>query len=267
MFGLPNNASRNTKLGSVFQEKVSPSRAMGNAVGAMKMLLGARGVWSMSSITETPTVIDLSGQGRTLTYNGNPVFDVQGLLAYIKLDGTGDYLSRADEAGLDILGTETYITTDRRGLTMGLWIYYDNAASTAEFGMGKDENSTNTSYRLLRKSTGEAVFGVCVDGVAGNVVTVDSASTLSATTWYHVVGRFEPSTELAVFVNGVKTVNTTSIPASIFNGTADFTIGGYSGGTALMTGRVGLAFLCASHLPDAVIQTIYHEQRGMFPPV
>ncbi|NJO31403.1 MAG: hypothetical protein HC874_30490 [Richelia sp. SL_2_1] len=74
----------------------------------------------MSSVQRsTGNVYDLSGQGRTLTYNGNPTFNYTGLVPYVSLDGTGDFLSRADETDLDILGTETIYNSAVRGLTLG----------------------------------------------------------------------------------------------------------------------------------------------------
>ena len=84
-------------------------------------LPGLVGFWPMSSVQRsTGNAYDLSGQTRTLTYNGNPTYNINNDFApYIRLDGTGDFLSRADETDLDILGTETIYASTVRGLTLG----------------------------------------------------------------------------------------------------------------------------------------------------
>lgn len=251
-------------LKSVFQLSWDSGRAFQVAMSAHTGLLGLRGFWPGSTVNTAGDLIDHSGLGLTASYNGNPVIDLQNIVPMLTLDGTGDYWHRADEALLDILGSETYIATARRGLTLGCWVQFANAAGTLEGVFGKQDNSTGISYGIFRAATGIITGRV---SNTGNVLTtfdaVESVAS-AANAWHHVVFSYDPSTEVALFVNGVKFSNTTSIPATIFNSTSDLVIGGFTGGASLMTGDVALPFLCVAHLPDALCQWLYHQTKAAF---
>lgn len=235
----------------------SQARAWTRAISMHQALPMLRGFWPMSAVTGAGNAYDQSG-GLTLTYNGNPTFNYSALVPYLDFDGTGDYLSRADEAALDILGSESYAASAIQGLTMGCWVYFDNTAR-AEYYMAKWGGSGQRSYLLDVSGADALTFNVTSDG--STVTTVTSATARTASTWRHMVGRFDPSTELAIFTNGVKASNTTSIPAAIFNSTAAFGIGGDGAGGNLLDGRVALPFLCAGYLSDEIIKALYQESR------
>lgn len=95
---------------------------------------------------------------------------------------------------------------------------------------------------------------------------VTGSKILVAREWFFAVGRYKPSLEIAAFVNGEKTVNTTSIPADIYSGAASFLIGAKDEGAAgsLLHGGASLCFLCASALPDGVINGLYQHTRALF---
>lgn len=231
-------------------------------------LPGLRGYWPMSAFDSSGNAIDQSGNGRTLTYNGGgtgPLYNYHASGGpYLDFDGTGDYMSRADEAGLDILGTESYVASAVRGLTVGGWFWFDTAGSQMAL-LGKYNITGNQrAYVLNKPATDKVTFTVSVDGTATVVVT--STTTLSATAWYFAVGRFIPSTETNVFLQGADDAsNTTSIPASIVNSTATFEIGSFNaGGTALLNGRGGMCFACAMALSDTAISNIYQGTRGFY---
>lgn len=231
-------------------------------ISLFQTIPGLVGFWPMSSVElSTGDAYDLSGQGRTLLYNGNPVYRLHNdLVPYLDFDGTGDILTRADETDLDILGTETIYANP--GLTIGGWFWSDSIATqmalTGKFLAAGDERSY-----LLQFVSGGANFGVSSLGTAATVVTVSSAA-LATGAWYFVVGRFTPSVELAVFVNGVKVINTFSIPASIFNSAAGFTIGGAAGSLLLLDGRASLCFLSANALPDSFIDRLFRTTKTAF---
>lgn len=236
---------------------------IGNVLASYMALPGLVGFWPMSSVQRsTGNAYDLSGQGRTLTYNGNPAYTYfNGLVPYIDLDGTGDYLSRADETDLDITGAETIYTTGAAGLTIGAWVWFDAAGGT-EVAMSKWNPTGNQASYLLWKSNGElGSFDVSSNGSAATEI---QGSSITSATFTFLVGRFTPSTELAVFVNSAKATNTVSIPASIFVSTAIFTIGGRSDAASLVNGRVALAFLCANALGDDLISSLYQTSRVIF---
>jgi hypothetical protein len=228
-------------------------------------LPGLVGFWPMSSVQgSTGNAYDLSGQGRTLTYNGNPTYNIyNNLVPYIDLDGTGDFLSRADEAGLDISGTETIYASGVRGLTMGGY-FWAVAAGAAQGLISKWNGAGNQrSYLVDIQGDGSAAVFVSVDGSAITSASSGAAS-VSAAAFHFVVGRFTPSSELAIFLDGVKTTNTTSIPASIHSGTSALQVGAFNAGMSLLTGRASHCFLCANALPDATVGSLFQRTRGAF---
>lgn len=222
-----------------------------------------RGLWAAGSADAGGGMYDRSGQSRHLTYNGNPTLNIHNsLVPYWDYDGTGDFHSRTDEAGLDVLGTETYVASSIRGLTLGAWCWTDTALADQSIA-GKWNGTGNQRAYVLNWNTTNNISGsVSLDGTA--VVTVTSTVTTAISGWYFSVLRLTPSTELALFVNGVETDNTTSIPASIFANTADFQIAARNAGTVVLNGRVALTFLCAAALPDELLTYLFERTRGAF---
>jgi hypothetical protein len=223
-------------------------------------LPGLVGFWPMSSVQRsTGNVYDLSGQGRTLTYNGNPTFNIyNNIIPYIDLDGTGDYLGRADETDLDILGTESWAAVP--GLTMGGWFYYTQDA-TYEALITKSGGAGQRGYYIRKDIDNTVTMYMSSDGTT---IYNSGGSSTTLSDWNFVVGRFVPSTSIDIWNNNTKTSNTTSIPASQFNSSAPFQISGYNGTTQLLTGRASLCFLCANALPDALISSLFAQTRGLF---
>jgi hypothetical protein len=249
------NAELVDQLKTDFVGRNEPNVAWGNAISNFLMLPGLRGFWPLSTYDQNGDTYDLSGQGRKLSYNGNPVYQNTGLIPWLSLDGTGDYLSRADEASLDITGLETMVSI--AGLTLGGWYNFTNLAR-AEGGISKWVTAANNSYALYKSVANVLNFIITNDG--STQIFVSSSVSATANKWLYWVGRYVPSIELAVWVNSTKTVNTTAIPASIFSGTSPLTIG--TGPD--MAGKISLQFLCASALSDAVINSLFHQTRALF---
>lgn len=232
-------------------------------------LAGLRGLWYPGVADDTGAMYDASGQGRTLTYNGNPTIDLHNsLVPYFDYDGTGDYHSRADEAGLDVLGTETYIATALRGLTVGGWFWTDDATSNITQGLVSKYVTTGNQrswHFTLNTGGGIAVpsFTISADGTTA-IHRSDAASALVVNTWNFIVGRLTPGTENAVFLNDAKAVNTTTVPASVFNSTAGLEVARRNVASSELNGRCALAFLCAAALPDALLSALFSQTRGVF---
>lgn len=252
------NSEMVNSLSAFFARRNEPNVAWGNAISMFSMLPGLRGFWPMSSYNESGNAYDLSGQDRILTYAGNPKYSNSGLAPCLILDGTGDYLSRADEAGFDIVGTEAF--TLYPGLTLGGWYKFDTLARAEEIVTKWTSIGSQKSY-MLQKTVGNVLnFSMTTDGSTLKVVNSTVAAYKDIWLWW--VGRFTPSAELAVWINLTKTVNTTAIPASIHSGTAAFYIG--LGETAAMDGSLSLQFICASALPDYIIKALFHHSRALF---
>lgn len=250
---------RNTELVDIlstdFIRRNEATVAWGKAVGMHQMLPGLRGFWPMSSSDETGAAFDLSGQGRTLAYNGNPLYSVENLHPGIALDGTGDYLSRADENGLDITGTDATIAAALRGLTLGGWFTFD--AFDNDAGLIQKLNNGADSYGLFESTTGTNHAYMQING--------DSLSSGALVTgqWYHIIMRFTPSTQYGIFVNGTWVTSAAGVDASMSHATAsDLYFGRWS--TNYFQGWMSLCFLCAAALPDRVIQALYQHSRTLF---
>lgn len=236
----------------------------GNVVSTFQDIPGLVGFWPMSSVQRsTGNAFDLSSQGRTLTYNGNPTYNIyQDFVPYIDLDGTGDFLRRADETDLDITGTETIYNSSVRGLTMGGWFWFDREGVN-ETLMGKFGAVGQFSYRLIHLlADNTIIITFSSDGTATH-----SAASLVPTLgqWHFVVGKLTPSIETAIFLDAnVKVNNSVAVPASIFNSTASFDIGVRATGSQILDGRVSLCFLSANTLPDSLIRALFQQSRVLF---
>ena len=225
-------------------------------------LPGLVGFWPVSSIDRSSSqIIDLSGQDRHLSQSGNPLKNyTAGGAPYITLDGGGDYVSRTSEADLQITGTENDYAAAIRGLTIICWINPTTVASS--FGIfGKYASTGNQRSYLLYVPSGGAGyvdFVISVDGTA--TVSVRASSVITTGVWHCVVGRFSPSNSLDVCLDGVWARNTTSIPASIFAGTAALQ-GGAIESASTMTGGWSQACLCAAYCSDGQLGRMFRRVR------
>lgn len=226
-------------------------------------LPGKVGIWYAGDVQRsTGDLYDASGQGRTLTYNGNPTFNqLSNGIAYCDYDGTGDYHARADETDLDVTGTETINATAVQGLTMGVWVNADDI-STSPVIISKFLNPVNQSYLMQFLSTGVIRFAISATGAATH--TSDTTATYSAGTWLFIVMRFIPSTEKSIFVNNVKETDTSSIPASIFSGAAPLEVASFGAGALVLNGKISITFLCHQALPDGMIRRLFNQTRVFF---
>jgi hypothetical protein len=258
------NARTVMAVASDFQTTYDPAFAWKTAVNAVLELPGLRGFWPMSAFDSAGNAQDQSGHGKVLTYNGGPTYNVQGLAPYIDLDGANDWLDRADEADLDITGTEAYVAAGKKGLTFGGW-FYVNALTGLDCAMSKYDQilGNDRSYAIfLTGANAQAAF--TQDGTAGTLVTVNNGN-WALTTWQQLVFRFTPSTSLDMWVND--TVATQGhAHAHVFSGAADFMIGAYLNGAVFgrLNGHASMCWLCASLLSDTEIKALWSHTRALY---
>lgn len=252
-------------MSAKFRRLNNPAHAMVDAVGMLRMFPGVVGIWPGGVFgggsASQSKLVDVSGNGLHLTRNGTTLARSTGLASYIEYDGSSGFYEHADASIFDIVGTETYIGASLRGLTIGCWVYF-SALGTNEAVMSKMGASGNFSYILHKLSSNDAInFRISSDGSTLVSVTSD---TLSAPRWYFICGRYDPSAELKIWLNGDAVSNTTSIPATIFSGNGPFAIGTYNSGVHLFDGYVSLAFLCAAAVPDIFIDTYFQMTTPLF---
>ena len=226
---------------------------------------GIRGFWPLSNFGTTGGPFDVSGHDFHLTYNGDPLFLYGGLAGFCRFDGTGDYFTILNNAGLSITATEAYVDPSYQGLT--LWCWARPTVLTAEERLvSKWHTNGQYSYKLSIHGgfAGDPVtFQISDDGAAGTSVI---ALPTTINEWQFIAGRFndnDAGEELAVFCNDDKDT-AAAAEADIFDGTDSFSLGGSGGGWSLITWDMALAGISCMALTDAMIRTIYHQTRALF---
>ncbi len=214
-------------------------------------LPGLAGYYPMGIRNQSGHAVEHSGANANLLQTGTCATGYDGN-SFAHLGNGTNYLFGA---GLyQITGLETWISSSIRGLTLGCWVMVDSYPSIqggicSKFGVITDYGysllvHTANEFRFIVSSNGSATFAA--DGIVPNLGQ-----------WYFVAGRFTPSSEVALFVDGNKDVNTTAIPASINVSAQAFELGRYLVDNArILHGKVRDVFICASALSDALIEEI-----------
>lgn len=247
------------------QQAKTQGPSLGEFYGQFQGMPGLRGLWYPGILDSTGAMYDQTGQGRTLTYAGNPAMVLHNsMVPWMRYDGTGDWHTRPDEVGLNISGLETYITAAQRGLTFGgIWRFNSLGAVEQAFISKYNPTGNQRSYELI--STAGNVFTAVISSNGTTIFTAPSTVANVIDTWYFVIGRYTPSAELLLRVNNEEYINTTSIPASIFaTSTSAFRIGSRGDSASPFDGGCALAFLAAAVWPDALLDMLYQRSRSIF---
>jgi len=209
------------------------------------------GYWPMG-MRAAGTVTDHTGNGFTLTQTGtNPVgYDGN---SFSHLGNGTNYVSNSS-AQLGLSGLETWVSSSIRGLTIGGWFMVDSLPASQGGLAGKFGVITDYGYALVVLASGAIQTIISANG--SNVFSVSSPVAPTGQ-WIFLAGRFIPSTELAVFVDADKSVNTTAIPASINFSSQDFEVGRFANSNPFIAHtKARDVFICASALSDALIEEI-----------
>lgn len=139
------------------------------------------------------TANDSSGNGNNATLTNGPAFDLGKIGGAIKFDGTDDRLQ---------VGTAATLNTTS-GFTIESWIYKTGSIGSVEdiLFKGIDTGGTeNTTSYLQLQTTGQIETGFTS---SGTFYFVDSTTTLSTNTWYHIVGTYSnANNRLRIYING-----------------------------------------------------------------
>lgn len=226
-----------------------------------------RGLWLAGPTDSGGNALDSGPSGRTLTPGGTPVWNYTSQGGnYVSFNGSSQYYYRTSESALNVTGTESEIDSSIRGITVGGWFYITGAGAGGTGLISKYLTTGNQRGYMLylsgASSPWTSVFGISSDGSAFTNIT----GSVSTSAWYFLVGRFVPSTSIDLFTNNSKSSNTTSIPASIYSGTADLNLFAYNNGAAgsYTTGRGSFCFICACALSDTIISNLYAASRSLF---
>ena len=258
-------ASRNDRLtngmSTDFVKLYAQTTTWGNLVSMARMLPQLRCAWVMSSLDENGLLYDISGQGRSLTPAGgaaSPTYGNYGVIPYADFAlGSSQYLSRADEAGLDITGSLTVIS----------WVRFDALSTGANTGLISKwyaaGGATQASYRLSKTVTDQLQFSITTDG--STVVSInDAAANYAAATWFYLVGRYSVVQKLLeICVNNTWYQLAVGVPASIHIGTEPLRVASSNRGNYL-DGQMAFGAICADSVSNTICRAFYEHTRGAF---
>lgn len=214
-------------------------------------LPGLAGYYPMGMTNSTGGAVNHTGGDNPLTQVGTVPAAFDGN-AYRHLGNGINYLSSTGAYGLT--GTETWITASLRGLTLGAWFMIDTSPSGDSGLMSRDAPTTERGYALTWTLADKANFRM-----SGNGASVFAATSPpnALAVWHFIVGRFIPSTEVAVFIDGDKSTNTSAIPVSCNVSTQAFEIGRFfADDTRVTHAKCRDAFICQSALSDEQIENV-----------
>ena len=271
-FQLRNNEAV-ALLSPDFQKRTEPNFAWQNIVSMMQMAPGKRGVWLMSGFDGTGQCLDISGNGLTLGMAGGVDYDYLGLVPFVDLDGTSDYLAKGSHAAFDITATEGYVqtsrqgvaVTDRQGLTLVAWVHSDVGNIGAAVVSKWEDNSNNRSYLLNVGVAGDYNFNISSLGTAATTVTVATGVALTQDTWTFLCGTFRPGSSIDLWVNDTRYTQATAL-AAIFASTVNFYVGRRDTGAATVDwdGYISIVGLYAMQWSEPLIKAFYNHSRHLY---
>ncbi len=187
-------------------------------------------------------------RGYDLLLAGAPDQGRFGMAPYVGFNGSTNYANRP--AG---------VLKGINGFTAGGWFQVSSASVLMGVWL-----TPNDRVWLLYMDLLVPTFYVSSDGSALSVIA--HPTSLATSTWYFLAVRYTPSAEIAIWVNGTKTVNTSSIPAALYDSpTTEFVIGGtHAGASALLTGKASMCWMCSEPLDDAYLTMLFETSRHLF---
>jgi hypothetical protein len=194
--------------------------------------------------TAWANIIDGTNNG-TLT-NG-PTFD-GGNGGSIVFDGVNDFVDFSDSGLLPTAGLT--VSTWYKTSVADKWLV-DKAAG----------NIDSTGYKLISNSDGS--LGCFVN--ATSVGTAAGFIAANAGRWMNIVFTWTPSTSLILYSQGTQLgINTTSIPASINNPSANLRVAGRANNTDYWNGNVAQVSIYNRALSAAEVLQNFNATRSRF---
>lgn len=190
------------------------------------------------------SLFDSSGNANTGTLIASPTFTSTGG-GYLTFNGSTQYVTTS--------GNTVLLPTT--GLTVSAWAYTGTAD---KFIVDKADSALTQGYYLAGTSAGPANFRV-------NTVSLAGVTNINNSTWRHIVGTWEPSSSIRIYINGVlDAITTTSIPASITNPSTDLWLARRRNGADMWNGRIGQVGVYNRALTDEEIIRSFTALRGRF---
>ena len=183
---------------------------------------GLIGRWTMEGNTN-----DVSGNGFNATQVGGPTYGLGVDGQALKLSGTGQYASVADNAQLSPTGA----------ITLAGWIKCTKAAVATQRIIQKGVQSSNNGYELSMSSAGQ-IFVRFNQLTSGDTYRINSTTSypLNGSAWMHAAATFDGAT-IRLYVNGVEE-GALAMAVPIGTNTSPLTIGAMGNATNLFQGTL-----------------------------
>lgn len=139
--------------------------------------------------------------------------------ASLGLDGSDDYVDFGNGDSLDLAGN----------FTISGWIYRNSDSGGFEriiAKTNKDAAGTNDWSWMMQIDTGDKLEVGCVRATDNSASQLDSATTISTGSWYHIVG-IKNNTEYEIYINGRKDAN--GLTSGLFGDCKDLNMNTYLG--------------------------------------
>lgn len=261
-----NNDSLKHELASEFLRRNDLVNRWGNIISSYLALPGLRFFAPMSVVGASGQAVDLA-LGNNLSNNNNAQFSYLSLQPFCAYNGSTEYHSITDNAAHDIIGSEAYIGSSVRGLTMGMWVQARDLPGVSSRRLfSKGTTTGNARAYALRQGSDVWTFGV--SGTGANDFPASDDTEFIVDTWYFLAGRFDPSTEVKLYVGrstGITSfTNTSSIPATLNNSATGLAVGGQADGTGFSNIRASMCFISAMALDDHFIFSLFEQSRIPF---
>lgn len=174
----------------------------------------------------------------------------------LEFDGDDDYVSIPDTPSTSIIGA----------LTLEAWIKSTSTANN-EFIVGKDD--TNQRAYMLMIHTNKLALNILqtADGSVEQLLQDPVENRVRDGKWHHVAGVFIPSARMTLYVDGEEVATTTTgVPSSIFDSSAELTIGRrpFSGSNIPLKGTLDEVAVHSRALSEAEIKQHFEAKRALF---
>ncbi|MCP5073395.1 MAG: LamG domain-containing protein, partial [Rhodobacteraceae bacterium] len=151
-------------------------------------------------------------------------------------------------------------------ITLGGWFSVDATQSGVKGlisnGLATFNPSTH-NYGLIWNANQPQFAINNTTGSSYETVTAVSSPTIGD--WFHIVGRFTPGAEIAIFINDQKTTAATTITSTANGNGQTVGVGQLGAGYGRLTsGKCQRAWILNTALPDKDITFIYQNQRHLF---
>ena len=188
-------------------------------------------------------VYDASPSGDTNLTGGSAGLAQVNNVYSMEFDGVNDVINCGNDSSLQITGA----------MTVSYW-FKGQTGSASVGGVGKLGASGNRGFCL-------DCIGTITFYIAQNTTSLFSLSYSNTpdNNWHHLVGVYNPSTSVQIYLDGVLVKEQlVSIPASQYNGSNNLQIGARGDSTGFFNGSIDEVGIFNTALTDAEIQSIYN---------